>query len=74
MVRLIDADKIEYRADDSRMKPFDYVYRCDVEAEPTVDAEPVIRCGVCRRKRYCSFYRETNDENGFCSWAEGKEE
>ena len=39
-----------------------------VEEMPTVDAVPVVRCGVCRRKRYCSFYR--GDENDFCAWAE----
>ena len=39
---------------------------------PTTDAVPVIRCRVCLKKRLCSLYRETNDENGFCAW--GKRE
>lgn len=81
-MRLIDADKIEYRADDSRMKPFDYVYRCDVEAEPTVDAVPVIRCKDCKHyyvlnevRGNCSEYNFVEKiPIDFCSWAERKEE
>lgn len=72
MARLIDADKIEYRADDSRMKPFDYVYRCDVEAEPTVDAVPIefIRSEIKNSKGfYNSSLRRLLD-----AWEERKEE
>ena len=35
---------------------------------PVVDAVPVVRCKVCLKKRLCSLYRETNQENGFCAW------
>lgn len=35
---------------------------------PTTDAVPVVRCKVCLKKRLCSLYRETNQENGFCAW------
>ncbi len=44
---------------------------CPID-EPTVDAVSVIRCKVCLKKRLCSLYRETHNENGFCAWA-GKE-
>lgn len=82
-MRLIDKDALKADieqfnrplCDDYHMK--DYVLNqiiTDIENQPTVDAVPIIRCRECLRKRYCSFYRETNDENGFCSWAEGKEE
>ena len=46
----------------------------EIDLMPSVDAVPVIRCGVCLKKRICSLYRETHDENGFCAWAERKEE
>ena len=34
----------------------------------SIDAEPVIRCKVCLKKKLCSLYREANQENGFCAW------
>ena len=40
---------------------------------PTVDAVAVIRCRQCARNEPCFTYRQTN-ENGFCAWAERKEE
>lgn len=41
-----------------------------MESNAEVDAVPVIRCGVCLKKRHCILYRETNDGNGFCAWGE----
>ena len=45
----------------------------EIELMPSVDAVPVIRCRVCLKKRLCSLYRETHDENGFCAWGDKEE-
>lgn len=52
----------------------------DLEAAPTIDAEPVVRCKDCE---YRSFYggnahcyldgRDAKDED-FCSWGERKDD
>jgi hypothetical protein len=34
----------------------------------------LVRCGDCIKKDLCCLYRDTKDENGFCKWAERKEE
>lgn len=38
------------------------------------DVVTVVRCKVCLKKRLCSLYRETNQENGFCAWGVKEEE
>lgn len=39
------------------------------EYTPVSEAvQSVIRCKVCLKKRFCSLYQETNQENGFCAW------
>ena len=64
-MRLIDADE--------------YIKYCDenwiplnvdaVNAQPTIDAVPVVRCRDCSRKKYCNFYLIHGcDENNFCSF------
>lgn len=40
----------------------------------TVDAVPVIRCKDCIKKRICTNYRYAKVEEGFCAWADRKEE
>lgn len=74
LIEKFEKDKFDRCRDDYQSGYNDGMLHAEVVADnfPTVDAVPVIRCGVCRRKRYCSFYR--GDENDFCSWAEGKEE
>lgn len=75
MFRLIDADDLK---DWSEIVPLTEDGGIDIndfeeklKSMPTIDAVPVVRCGVCLRKRYCSFYR--GDDDDFCSWAEGKD-
>lgn len=41
---------------------------------PTVDAVPVIRCKDCLLTNICVVYRYAKGDDGFCSWAERKEE
>lgn len=47
---------------------------------PTVDAVPVIRCKDCKKfvdeedQSYCIDMAGQCDSNGFCAWAERKEE
>ena len=43
-----------------------------IKSAPTVDAVPVIRCGVCLLKRICIMYRDAKNKDGFCAW--GKRE
>ena len=48
-----------------------------VDAMPTVDAVPVIRCSECLYKSHCESYRYTKREDAYCAWAvraERKEE
>ncbi len=44
-----------------------------VEAQKTEDIVSVVRCKVCLKKKICLLYRDTHDENGFCAWAERKD-
>ncbi len=51
-----------------------------LEELPTVDAVPVIRCKDCyffgtfQRKHYCEKYDHAVTQDGYCAWAERKEE
>lgn len=79
-MRLIDADKLKQHYswwdDDERRTLFDQI----VDAQPTVDAVPVIRCGNCKYSKpidlewlECQHDKRVMKKNGFCSWAEPKE-
>ena len=51
-------------------------YICLVDPAGWYATKPVtelVRCGKCRRKRYCPMYAETEDEDGYCFMAERKE-
>jgi len=73
MKRLIDANKL-WLSMASDQTVDQYCYPCierigkAIKEQPIVDAVPVVRCRVCLKKRICSLYRETNNENGFCAW------
>lgn len=82
MVRLIDADKMlkrieSWNTSDAMDKAlYNFTLNRIIE-QPTVDAVPVIRC------KDCTYYRGDHEycvndmfaiENGFCNWAERKEE
>jgi hypothetical protein len=94
-MRLIDADRIEYvpsvpdavisrivnagREED--VKGLVHVSRAYIEAQPTVDAVPVIRCEHCKYSKpidsewvECQHDKRVMKPTGFCSWAERKEE
>ena len=90
MTRLIDADALLNRMQKDPL--FDLVERYGVSgvinAEPTVDAVPVIRCKDCKYFERRSIYhhglcdvhcngvgeKEVTSEDQYCSWAERKEE
>ena len=50
MPRLIDADALQFKEMDIGyyMRPPMVVLKCDVDAAPTVDAVPVVRCRDCK--------------------------
>lgn len=91
MVRLIDADAIEHclviggRRHGKTI--ISEIIRRAIQAAPTVDAVPVVRCKDCKwfskgdngfdAWECCTFTfgKYINvDENHFCSWAERKDE
>ena len=84
MVRLIDADAIEHclviggRRHGKTI--ISEIIRRAIQTAPTVDAVPVIRCKDCKKfvveedQAYCLDMYGQCDENGFCAWAERKEE
>ena len=56
-------------------------YKPHYEAQPTVDAEPIIRCKDCKYSKSidskwleCQHDKRCMKENGFCSWAERRGE
>lgn len=63
-MRLIDADKIPYVQDAAYVKDYDYAYRYAIEAEPTVDVQPV-RHGVWKKIRGTINCSECKS----CSWS-----
>jgi hypothetical protein len=74
-MRLIDADKIpyqeaEYRFSSDSDTDVDFItIKFAVDALPTVDAEPVIRCKDCGQREYgCSTFIDHNQIYGFCAW------
>lgn len=82
-MRLIDADAlIEFiveEAQDLRTLSTKTVGQA-ISKTPTIDAVPVIRCKDCKKfvveegQAYCLDMFGQCDENGFCAWAERKEE
>ena len=83
-MRLIDADALK---DWSEIVPLTDDGGIDINdfdekltSMPTVDAVPVIRCKDCKKfvteedQAYCLDMYGQCDENGFCAWAERKEE
>ena len=55
------------------------VYWHDIEAAPTVDAVPVVRCRDCRsynkpKTGWCEVHLDCEHPNGFCSYGERKDD
>lgn len=82
-MKLIDADALLNRMQKDPLFDLVEIYGVSgvIEAEPTVDAVPVIRCNDCKYayKAFNSytcqrvFHPFTIEDDGFCSWAERKE-
>ena len=49
------------------------VYWDDIEAAPTVDAVPVVRCGDCRKFKTYDCRMVASGYDDFCSYGERKE-
>lgn len=81
-MRLINADALLNRMQEDPL--FYLVERYGISgvinAEPTVDAVPVIRCKDCKHmhedgiESYCDDSGRYIDGTGFCKWAERTEE
>ncbi len=95
MTRLIDADRITYtpsvpvavisriinagREEDAMQLV--HVSRAEIDAQPTIDAVPVVRCYECTHLEYedglvwmCGRTNTpTGGIEGFCAWAEREE-
>ena len=62
-MRLIDADKIRYTSDADTSEP-NAIYKVtkdEIEALPTVDAVPVVRCDECPFNPYRDEDNDGND-------------
>ena len=68
-------ETVQALKDTTERKNLSKVYETldDMYAGMDIDCVPVIRCKVCMKKRLCSLYRETNQENGFCAWGAREE-
>ena len=79
MPRLIDAEKL-WKAITTRIEEY-----CDIadlieiiETQPTVDAEPVVRCKDCIYYNKGDWYDDdvckvhSNNDRGYCAWGERK--
>ena len=77
-MRLIDADALMRDIEQYHLSNGKFQFW--VELQPTVDAVPVIRCKDCKNfvdeedQSYCIDMAGQCDGNGFCAWAERKEE
>ena len=67
-MRLIDADAIPWLVEGVGEIPV--ITKEEIDQMP----EAVIRCKDCIKKSLCMMHTETNDDYGYCSWAERKEE
>lgn len=85
-MRLIDVDNFKKNNPEYLQLDIDYVTEVTVEDvlddEPTVDAEPVVRCKDCRFFHKYGFKLEYTEcthfdcdvtENGYCWWGERRE-
>ena len=79
-MRLIDADALmekEY----SRLREGEVLHRIPpshVDAAPTIDAVPVVRCRECKfynkpRLGWCNFHMDRENADDFCSYGQRKE-
>lgn len=78
-MRLVDADVLKAKAFGKRGG---LIHMSDIDAMPTVDAVPVVRCKDCRfsdwytavnGKRYCYCMEHdssSHEDNDFCSYGE----
>lgn len=84
-MRLIDADALRIVFTEKGSERVCGVELCKaiifrIDEMPTVDAVPVIRCKDCKNfvdeedQSYCIDMAGQCDGNGFCAWAERKEE
>ena len=78
-MRLIDADKLKekfvgYDAENWIQISMDRYALKAIDEAPTVDAVPVVRCKDCKNKEDCQWYYYSGREDGFCAWAERKED
>lgn len=83
--RLIDADALKLYMDEcskeSRFRVYYGYAESFINAAPTVDAVPVVRCRECKHMipqshtRYCTVWHAANGmgDNGFCNYGERKE-
>lgn len=69
-MRVIDADALPVKFDGHIFA----VWKCDLDAAPTVDAVPVVRCQDCKRRGTddCPMYFEEDntytDDDGHREW------
>ena len=82
MTRLIDKDAIPWQMNGVGDIPV--VTREEIEAMPTYDSAPIIRCGQCGRKMpvesdgrimcLCMWLRRFVKADEYCAWAEMDEQ
>ena len=86
-MRLIDADWLSEAIHDNVPAPYEDASwakeNClaEIDAAPTVDAVPVVRCRECKHMipqshtRYCTVWNAVNGmgDDGFCNYGERKE-
>ena len=94
-MRLIDADELVYTKElypygNGEYKPVNVIYETDIDAAPTIDAVPVIRCKDCKYLKWhilqykkqpfvaemyeCKYLDCCCDPTDFCSYAERRED
>lgn len=83
-MRLIDADVLlGYVNKYDTGQPIGKALRAMLEKSPTVDAVPVIRCKECKywersisdvTKNRCTWTAYIKEPEGFCDWAERRQE
>ena len=81
-MRLIDADKIKFKGLNKCVCP-DLTAQDVIDAAPTVDAVPVVRCGQCKHVDYSGCINTTayclknecyTQEDCYCSYGERESE
>lgn len=76
-MRLIDADALETKAKTIYMEhgnvaiPTRVIPISDLHLTPTIDAEPVVRCNICKYYEtdvgFCNYHGHGMDWDGYCS-------